>query len=90
LPSDTVDLIEHVIRTNGAGATQADLSMSRISVSTYASIPNKLATGRPIQVYIDRISPTPTVNLWPVPDTAQVPIRWFTGAYAALRTLALV
>jgi len=64
LPSDTVDLIEHVIRT-GAGntATQADLSVSRISVSTYASLPNKLSTGRPIQVYIDRIAPVPTVNL---------------------------
>jgi hypothetical protein len=42
LPSDTVDLIEHVIRTNdGQAATQADLSMSRISVSTYASFPKQ-------------------------------------------------
>ena len=73
LPNDTVDLIEHVVRTNnGQTATQADLSLARISVSTYASLPNKLSTGRPIQVYIDRISPTPTVNLWPVPDTAQI------------------
>jgi hypothetical protein len=84
LPSDTVDLIEHVIRTNdGQAATQADLSMSRISVSTYASLPNKLATGRPIQVYIDRITPIPTVNLWPVPDTAQV----YTLVYWRLRRI---
>jgi hypothetical protein len=62
LPNDTVDIIEHVIRT-GSGTSQADLSMSRISVSTYASIPNKIVTGRPIQVYIDRLAPTPTVNL---------------------------
>jgi hypothetical protein len=56
LPNDTVDLIEHVVRTNdGQAATQADLSVARISVSTYASLPNKLATGRPIQVYIDRM-----------------------------------
>ena len=82
LPSDTVDLIEHVIRT-GSGTSQADLSVSRISVSTYASIPNKLATGRPIQVYIDRVSPTPTVNMWPVPDTAQT----YTLVYWRLRRI---
>ena len=82
LPSDTVDLIEHVIRT-GSGTNQADLSVSRISVSTYASIPNKLTTGRPIQVYIDRVSPTPTVNMWPVPDTAQT----YTLVYWRLRRI---
>jgi hypothetical protein len=82
LPADTVDLIEHVLRT-GTGNTQADLSMSRISVSTYASLPNKLATGRPIQVYIDRIAPIPTVNLWPVPDTVQV----YTLVYWRLRRI---
>ena len=43
LPADTIDLLEHVIRTNsGNVSTQSDLSISRISVSTYASIPNKL------------------------------------------------
>ena len=40
LPSDTVDLLEFVIRTNaGSSSTQSDLTMSRISVSTYSSIP---------------------------------------------------
>lgn len=55
LPSDTVDLLEHVIRT-GANvvATQADLTITRISVSTYATLPNKIAQGRPIQVWIQR------------------------------------
>jgi hypothetical protein len=72
LPDDTVDLMEHVIRTNaGNTATQSDLTCSRISVSTYATLPNKLDQGRPIQVYIDRQSPTPTITLWPVPDAAQ-------------------
>jgi hypothetical protein len=57
LPDDTVDLIEHVIRTNdGSTSLQSDITISRISVSTYASIPAKLNTGRPIQVYIDRAS----------------------------------
>lgn len=69
LPSDTVDLIEHVIRT-GAGnvSTQVDLTITRISVSTYSSIPNKLQQARPIQVWINRQAPTPTITVWPVPD----------------------
>ena len=55
LPIDTIDLLEHVTRT-GTGTNQADLTITRISVSTYATIPNKLATGRPIQVWVDRQS----------------------------------
>ncbi len=82
LPADTVDLIEHVIRT-GSGNTQADLSCSRISVSTYASLPNKLVTGRPIQVYIDRVAPIPNINVWPVPDGTQT----YTLVYWRLRRI---
>ncbi len=71
LPADTVDLLEHVIRT-GAGntATQADLTITRISVSTYATIPNKLTQGRPIQIWIERLD-TPRFTVWPVPDDSQ-------------------
>lgn len=57
LPVDTVDLIEHVVRTNdGQQNNQADLTITRISVSTYATIPNKLQQARPIQVWINRQS----------------------------------
>ena len=57
LPDDTVDLLEHVIRTNaGSSSNQSDLTITRISVSTYATIPNKLTQGRPIQVYIQRLT----------------------------------
>jgi hypothetical protein len=57
LPVDTIDLMEHVIRTGQANAsTQADLTITRISVSTYATIPNKLTQARPIQVFIQRLS----------------------------------
>ena len=55
LPVDTIDLLEHVTRT-GTGQNQQDLTITRISVSTYATIPNKNATGRPIQVWVDRQS----------------------------------
>ena len=73
LPQDTVDLIEHVIRT-GAGnvSTQVDLTITRISVSTYSSIPNKLQQARPIQVWINRQAPTPTITVWPTPDQTGV------------------
>lgn len=57
LPSDTIDLLDHVIRTGAnVASTQADLSITRISVSTYATIPNKLTQGRPIQVWVQRMS----------------------------------
>lgn len=84
LPDDTVDLLEHVIRTNaGNASTQADLTITRISVSTYASIPNKLTQARPIQIYINRQAPTPTVTVWPVPD----PSTTYTLVYWRLRRL---
>ena len=57
LPDDTVDLIEHVIRTgNNISSTQADLTITRISVSTYATIPNKIQQARPIQVWVQRFN----------------------------------
>ena len=71
LPADTVDLIEHVIRTGaGSASTQADLTITRISVSTYSSIPNKLTQARPIQIWVDRLN-APQVTVWPVPDAVQ-------------------
>ena len=71
LPADTVDLLEHVIRTGaGNAATQADLTITRISVSTYATIPNKLQQARPIQIWIERLN-TPQFTVWPVPDSSQ-------------------
>lgn len=70
LPADTIDLLEHQIRTGaGNASTQQDLTISRISVSTYASIPNKLVQGRPIQLYIERLRDAPKINVWPVPDS---------------------
>jgi hypothetical protein len=84
LPSDTVDLMEHVIRTgSGNASTQADLNITRISVSTYATIPNKLTQARPIQVYIDRVSPIPNITVWPVPDSSQT----YTFVYWRLRRI---
>jgi hypothetical protein len=57
LPVDTVDLMDMVIRQNNANTSnQIDINISRIAEPTYMSIPNKLTTGRPIQVYVNRQS----------------------------------
>ena len=68
LPTDTVDLIEHVVRTYTDNQPQ-DINISRISVSVYATIPNKVQQGRPVQIYIQRLE-TPQYTVWPVPDGA--------------------
>jgi hypothetical protein len=69
LPTDTIDLLDMVVR-NGTAQNQTDININRISVSTYATIPNKNATGRPIQVWINR-QITPQINVWPTPDGDQ-------------------
>ena len=53
LPVDTIDILDMVIRTQ-TGVGQTDININRISSSTYSTIPNKNAQGRPIQVWIDR------------------------------------
>ena len=55
LPVDTIDLMDMVIRTQ-TGINQSDININRISSSTYSTIPNKNAQGRPIQVWINRQS----------------------------------
>ena len=76
LPADTIDLLDQVIRTNaGNSSTQSDLTISRIGVSTYASIPNKLSTGRPIQVWVERLA-TPRINVWPLPEASYTFVYW--------------
>jgi hypothetical protein len=93
LPIDTIDLLDHVIRTNsGSVANQTDINISRISESTYSTIPNKLTQGRPIQVWINRQSgattPTgvnaPTINIWPTPNA---PDSQYTFVYWRLRRI---
>ena len=85
LPADTIDLLDQVIRTGDSGSggqygdggsTQSDLTISRIGVSTFATIPNKLIRGRPIQVWVERLRDAPRINLWPVPDKAYSFVYW--------------
>jgi hypothetical protein len=91
LPVDTIDLIDHVIRT-GTGQNQSDINISRISVDTFSTIPNKNAQGRPIQVWVNRQSGAtnpgpvvnaPQVNVWPVPDQT----GFYTFVYWRMRRI---
>jgi hypothetical protein len=91
LPVDSIDLIDHVIRTQ-TGTNQTDINITRISVDTYSTIPNKNAQGRPIQVWINRQSgatdpvtgvANPTINVWPSPDQS----NFYTFVYWRLRRM---
>jgi hypothetical protein len=91
LPVSTVDLLDHVIRT-GSGTNQIDITITRISGSTYSAIPNKNATGRPIQVWVNRKSGAtsstnvvqyPQFIVWPKPDNSTT----YTMVYWRLRRL---
>jgi hypothetical protein len=88
LPADTIDLVEHVIRT-GAGnvSTQADLSITRISVSTYATIPNKLQQARPIQVWVRRLRDEPKIVVWPVPNQGTAESPYYVFKYWRMRRI---
>jgi hypothetical protein len=95
LPIDTVDLLDQVIRT-GTGQNQVDITITRISESTYATIPNKNATGRPIQVWINRQSgatypvtgvKNPQINIWPTPDQGSVGNPYYTFVYWRMRRI---
>ena len=95
LPVDTIDLLDHVVRT-GSGQNQIDININRISESTYSTIPNKNATGRPIQVWINRQSGAtypstgikyPQINVWPSPDQGTVDSPYYYFVYWRLRRI---
>ena len=56
MPADTINLLDTVIRQNNSTTNQTDINISSISESTYMSLPNKLAQGRPIQYWFNRQS----------------------------------
>jgi hypothetical protein len=75
LPADTIDLVEMVIRQT-TGSTTTDIAVTRIGMSTYATIPVKTTQGRPVQVWVNRQT-TPQVTVWPVPpSTSYTLVYW--------------
>lgn len=80
LPADTIDLLEHIVRT-GSGTSQVDYELNRMGVSEFASLVTKNQTSRPTQIYVERTL-TPTIKLWPVPDLSS-----YTLVYWRLRRM---
>ena len=76
MPADTIDLIEHQVRT-GSGTEQVDTSLERISVSSYAQQSSKNLQGRPSQIFVDRQATAVNVTLWPVPDSVSYTLSYF-------------
>lgn len=88
LPADTIDLMDQVIRTGANNvATQSDLAITRISVSTYSTIPNKLQQARPIQVWVRRLRDNPKIVVWPVPDQGTVGNPYYVFKYWRMRRI---
>jgi len=98
LPVDMIDVLDMVVRT-GTGSNQTDININRIAQPTYATIPNKNAQGRPIQVWIRRRTgaeypvigdPTqttiasPQAVVWPTPNA---PGNQYTLVYWWLRRI---
>jgi hypothetical protein len=91
LPTDVIDVMEHVIRQYPDQASQQiDLQISRISLPTYATLPNKLTTGRPIQIYFDRLTPSPIAKIWPAANqSGYFLVMWYLARSVSVGTSGL-
>lgn len=76
MPEDTIDLIEHQLRT-GSGTNQIDTALERISVATYAQQTNKNLQGRPTQIYVSRGATSVTATVWPVPSSGEYTLAYY-------------
>ena len=69
-PSNANDILEaYVSTTAGQSTTTNDVSLTKISRSEYAALPNKGSKGQPSQYYVDRQT-TPTITLYLTPDAS--------------------
>ena len=69
LGSDILDIVEASIRTDAGSVTsQFDQSMTRISVSDYSQLSNKLTQSKPLQYYVEKKPTGITIHVWPSPD----------------------
>tara|TARA_R100000687_G_scaffold81284_1_gene78041 strand:+ start:430 stop:1125 length:696 start_codon:yes stop_codon:yes gene_type:complete len=72
LDSGILDVIEVYVRTNsGDTGTQFDQMLTRVSISAYAHLSNKLTQAKPLQFWLEKDPSAIAINLWPVPDSVQ-------------------
>jgi len=66
----TIDLLGAVVRTNAGTTNQSDITVGRVSRDQYLTTPSKNTLARPSQYYVNR-QITPSIDIWPTPDSAQ-------------------
>ena len=66
LPTDTVNVLEAIIRQNSQGVN-SDVYIERISREDYLNVPDKTSESRPAQFYVQRTN-TPKVFFYPAAD----------------------
>jgi len=72
LSGDELDIIEAFVRVDaGDTSKQTDQMLTRISISQFSHLSNKLESSKPLQYWVERDPSAISVNLWPVPDDAQ-------------------
>jgi len=72
LAGDILDVIEAYIRTDsGSTDNQFDQMITRVSVSQYAHLSNKLTQAKPLQYWVEKDPGAISINLWPVPDSVE-------------------
>ena len=66
LPTDTVNVLEAILRQNSQGIN-SDVYIQRISREDYLNVPDKTSEARPAQFYVQRTN-TPKVFFYPAAD----------------------
>ena len=79
LPTDTVNVLEAIIRQNSQGIN-SDVYIERISREDYLNVPNKTSEARPAQFYVPRANPT-KVFFYPAAD------QTYTFVYYRIRRI---
>lgn len=79
LPTDTVNVLEAVIRQNVQG-TNSDIYIERISREDWLNVPDKSTQARPSQFYVQRAN-TPKVFFYPAAD------QTYTFVYYRIRRI---
>lgn len=75
LVTDTVDVLDAVIRVGSDGSPQ-DHHLDRMSAAEYTRLMDKGQTGQPRRVWFNRTVEYPVATLWPVPDRDYVMVYW--------------
>lgn len=79
LATDTVNVLEAIIRQNSQGVN-SDVYIERISREDYLNVPDKTSEARPAQFYVERTN-TPKVYFYPAAD------QTYTFVYYRIRRI---